>query len=68
MADSIHCRRDYDAQRTRWLEEQGFRVVRFWNHELREDTEAVDELIWRRLHDTRLRISPLAPCGRGVRG
>jgi very-short-patch-repair endonuclease len=44
--------REYDATRTRWLEEQGFRVVRFWNHELREDKDAVDELIWRRLHDS----------------
>jgi very-short-patch-repair endonuclease len=40
---------DYDAERTAWLAEHGFRVVRFWNHELVEEAEAVDELIWRRL-------------------
>jgi very-short-patch-repair endonuclease len=39
----------YDARRTAWLEEHGFRVVRFWNHELWEDRDAVDELIWQRL-------------------
>jgi very-short-patch-repair endonuclease len=28
-----HARRhDCDAQRTRWLEAQGFEVLRFWNH------------------------------------
>jgi len=44
--------RGYDAARTRWLEEHGFRVVRFWNHELFEEGEAVEELIWQRLHET----------------
>src|SRR5690606_31357947 len=34
--------RPYDFQRTAWLEAQGFRVVRFWNHELRDDADAVD--------------------------
>ncbi|MEX2113375.1 MAG: DUF559 domain-containing protein [Pirellulales bacterium] len=28
--------RVYDAERTRWLEDQGFRVVRIWNNELWE--------------------------------
>jgi very-short-patch-repair endonuclease len=39
----------YDAQRTQWLEKQGFRVVRIWNHELFEDRDAVEELIFRAL-------------------
>ena len=43
-------RREYDAERTRWLEEHGFRVLRVWNNELRESADAVDELIWRELH------------------
>jgi very-short-patch-repair endonuclease len=42
---------EYDAARTRWLEQNGFRVVRFWNHELFEDGDAVEELIWRRLQE-----------------
>jgi adenine-specific DNA-methyltransferase len=34
-----------DLVRTRFLEEQGFRVVRFWNHEVLIETEAVLEKI-----------------------
>jgi very-short-patch-repair endonuclease len=41
----------YDAERTRWLEEQGFRVVRIWNHEFFQDRDAVEELLFRRLHE-----------------
>ncbi len=43
--------REYDQSRTLWLAEQGYRVVRIWNNLLWEDHEAVEELIWRRLHD-----------------
>ena len=35
----------YDADRTTWLESQGFRVLRFWNHEVLADTEAVQEAL-----------------------
>ena len=34
-------RHDYDAQRTRWLEDQGFQVVRFWNHQVLCELDAV---------------------------
>ena len=34
-----------DAQRTAWLGAQGFRVLRFWNHEVLRDMEAVKEAI-----------------------
>lgn len=30
-----------DERRTRWLEHRGFRVVRFWNNELIENTNGV---------------------------
>lgn len=30
-----------DARRTRFLESQGYRVIRFWNHEVIENTEGV---------------------------
>jgi very-short-patch-repair endonuclease len=43
--------REYDADRTRWLEEHGLRVVRVWNNELTEIADAVDEMIWRALHE-----------------
>jgi very-short-patch-repair endonuclease len=32
---------EYDAKRARFLESNGFRVVRFWNNELLTETEAV---------------------------
>ena len=32
---------EYDAERTRYLEEQGYRVIRFWNHEVMNDIENV---------------------------
>ena len=31
----------YDARRTAMLESRGFRVVRFWNHEILQDTQSV---------------------------
>jgi very-short-patch-repair endonuclease len=36
-----------DAERDRWLAEQGFRVLRFWNHEVLGETESVLEVIRR---------------------
>ena len=37
----------YDAKRTAFLESQGFRVMRFWNHEVNEDIEALGDAIGR---------------------
>ena len=34
-----------DAARTNFLERAGFRVLRFWNHEVLRDTESVVEVI-----------------------
>ena len=34
-------RADADAKRTRFVEEQGYRVIRFWNHEVLENMEGV---------------------------
>lgn len=31
----------YDAARTAWLESQGFQVLRFWNNDVLQRTEAV---------------------------
>jgi very-short-patch-repair endonuclease len=30
-----------DEERTRWLERQGYRVIRFWNSDVRENLQAV---------------------------
>jgi very-short-patch-repair endonuclease len=32
-----------DQRRTAWLEQQGFRVLRFWNHDVLQRTESVLE-------------------------
>lgn len=34
-------RKEYDQQRTVWLEQQGFQVLRFWNNEILQNVEAV---------------------------
>jgi very-short-patch-repair endonuclease len=35
-----------DKQRTEWIEQQGFRVLRFWDNEVMQNIEAVKEAIW----------------------
>ncbi len=40
-----------DARRTAWLESQGFRVARFWNHDVLGNTDAVVEAISNVLRD-----------------
>ena len=44
-------RQDYDASRTEWLRQRGFRVVRFWNHEVMNNIEAVKAAIWEALYE-----------------
>jgi very-short-patch-repair endonuclease len=39
----------YDQQRTAWIEQQGFRVLRFWDNEVMQNIEAVKEAIWQAL-------------------
>jgi len=48
-------RADYDQKRTRWLEQKGFHVLRFWNHDVINNREDVLDVIWRAL---RLDIPP----------
>lgn len=38
--------RRHDQTRTLWLESQGYRVVRFWNHEVKQELEAVLDTIF----------------------
>jgi very-short-patch-repair endonuclease len=42
-------RTNADAERTGWLESQGFKVVRFWNHEVFEDWDVIEQELWRLL-------------------
>ncbi len=36
----------YDAARTAWLESEGFKVIRFWNNQVLQETDAVREAIF----------------------
>ena len=47
----------YDARRTARLESQGYRVVRFWNHEVKRELNAVLDTIYAAVEDQR-RIHP----------
>ena len=47
-----HARNDqacYDSQRTLWLEENGYRVLRFWNHDVLQSIEAIKQAIFHAL-------------------
>ena len=37
---------EYDNKRTEYLESLGYSVIRFWNHEILTETEAVLEMIY----------------------
>jgi very-short-patch-repair endonuclease len=38
-------RASYDKQRTKWLESQGYRVLRFWNNDVLKTSRGVGEAI-----------------------
>jgi very-short-patch-repair endonuclease len=39
----------YDNERTKWLESQGFRVLRFWNNEILGQIDGVSQAILKAL-------------------
>jgi len=39
----------YDRERDKWLEEQGFHVLRFWNNQVLQETGVVKEVIQKAL-------------------
>ena len=43
--------KEYDAERTRFMEARGYRVLRFWNYDVMQDTETVLNVIWNALND-----------------
>ena len=55
---------NYDEERTKLLEEQGIKVIRFWNSNVTNKTEEVLNMIWDELEE-RLAPSPLAPLPQG---
>ena len=48
---------DYDKRRDRYLEARGFRILRFWNHDIADNASGVGEAILAALTG----IEPLAP-------
>jgi very-short-patch-repair endonuclease len=48
--------REKDFERDRWLKEQGYKVLRFWNNEVLTNINGVLEVIWNNLEHP-----PLAP-------
>jgi predicted house-cleaning NTP pyrophosphatase (Maf/HAM1 superfamily)/very-short-patch-repair endonuclease len=55
-----------DEKRSRFLANQGIRVVRFWNHDVLQDTDTVLEAIWRTLQADEDTLTPNpSPIGRG---
>ena len=57
-----------DAVRTAYLQESGYRVMRFWNNEIDEDLDAVLQAIWNKLQEPPLPDDvkhSLEPSGRG---
>ncbi len=51
-------KRKTDETRTRFLSAQGIQVIRFWNDDVLQDTEAVLEAIWNGLHENRGSLTP----------
>jgi very-short-patch-repair endonuclease len=56
-------RGSHDAERDAWLREQGFTVLRFWNHEVLERIQDVSEKIFQTLEGTPF-LSPSPQGGR----
>jgi very-short-patch-repair endonuclease len=38
--------KEYDAERTKYFEARGYRVMRFWNNDIMKDMEGVLKVIW----------------------
>ncbi len=43
----------YDQRRDTWLRSKGFRLLRFWNHDVMQNIDAVVEAIWREVEGLR---------------
>jgi len=50
---------DQDQKRDQWLKTQGFTVLRFWDHDVLQNTEVVLETIWSACHRDHPPLNPL---------
>ena len=56
---------EVDASRTRFIESKGFNVLRFWDNEALQQTDAVIEAIWNACRSVAPHPNP-SPAGRGA--
>jgi len=42
--------KEYDDERTKYLESRGYRVLRFWNNDVMNRIDEVLKVIWSELH------------------
>jgi len=61
-----HCEDKRDKIRDRWLENQGFKVLRFWNNEVLSNIEGVVEIIKKNLFSPSPSPQPSPTRGEGV--
>jgi len=47
-----------DAERDKWLEARGIKVLRFWNSRLRSEKDVVRDTIWRVLQERAPKAMP----------
>jgi len=43
--------KEYDQERTKYLESRGYRVLRFWNNDVMNNMETVLQVIWSVLNE-----------------
>jgi very-short-patch-repair endonuclease len=53
--------KEYDEERTKYLELQGYKVLRFWNHDVLNHIDEVLNVIWNVLHAKERGDETLAP-------
>jgi very-short-patch-repair endonuclease len=56
---------NYDATRDAWLRSQGFKVLRFWNHQVMSEWDIVEDTLWNELQAIPLTPNPSPAAGRG---
>ncbi|RYF46226.1 MAG: DUF559 domain-containing protein, partial [Comamonadaceae bacterium] len=61
-----HVESDHDAARDAWLRSQGYTVLRFWNNDILQSTEAVLQAIYAALRGAAPSPQPLSREGRGA--
>ena len=47
-----------DSERSGWLQREGFRVLRFWNHQVLQAPDAVVEAVWRAIESPPTSVLP----------